>query len=181
MPKLRVVLMKKPLLYHAPFGDHSLASIRSPRRMPIRTAVVIALVFSGGIVLTPSALADSVANLKDAVASARGGTSCGPLSDNPVVEQAARIINQSTDDYVEHTARHVPITDPLPGLKDLGYGGDKAVLLQGARPNEADAIKGMLLEGYAAIPDCSYTDFGVDVRRNETTGYSLISVVLAGA
>ncbi|NDJ90083.1 hypothetical protein DQP56_06605 [Mycolicibacter senuensis] len=131
------------------------------------------------MVLAPSAFADA-AGVKAVMASARSGTSCGPLTENPIVAQAAEIINKSTDDYVEHIAKHVPITDPLPGLKDLGYSGDKAVVLQGARPNEADAIKGMLLEGHAAIPDCSYTDFGVDVRRNETTGYSLVAVVLAG-
>lgn len=146
----------------------------------IRSVLVMALVFSGGVVLAPSALADA-ADVKAVLASARGGTSCAPLTDNPIVTHAAEIINKSTDDYVEHTARHVPIADPLPGLRDLGYSGDKAILLQGARPNEADAIKGMLLQGYAAIPDCSYTDFGVDVRRNETTGYSLIAVVLAGS
>ncbi|MGH3643810.1 MAG: hypothetical protein ACRDUX_32845 [Mycobacterium sp.] len=132
------------------------------------------------MVLTPSALADSVANLQDAMATARGGTSCQPLSYNPVVEKAAGIINQSTDDYINHISTYQPITDPMPGLKDLGYGGNKAVLLQGALSNEADAIKGALLQGYAAIPDCSYTDLGIDVRRNEATDNILVVYVLAG-
>lgn len=145
------------------------------------SALVIVMVLSTGLSLAPSALADPTANLRNAVASARGGTSCGPLRYNPVVEQAAEVINRSTDDYLNHTATRIPILDPLEGLKDLGYGGTKAYLLQGADRSDALAIKGALLEGYAAIPDCSYTDFGVSARRNETTGYNLVSSVLAGA
>jgi len=143
--------------------------------------IAVVTLMCGNFLLAPPAFADSAADLIGAVAAARSGTSCKPLSDNPVVDRAAAIINKATDDYLEHIATQVPITDPLSGLKDLGYPGNKAVVLQGARPIEADAIKGMLLEGFAAIPDCSYTDFGVDVRRNESTGYSLVSVVLAGA
>jgi hypothetical protein len=143
-------------------------------------AVVIVTVLSTGLALAPSAFAEPAANFRDAVMSFRGGTSCEPLRYNAAVEQAAEIINRSNDDYVNRVATHAPITDPLPGLKDLGYGGNKAKLLQGAAKNDAGAIKGALLEGYAAIPDCSYTDFGVSMRRNETTGYNLASLVLAG-
>jgi hypothetical protein len=132
-------------------------------------------------VVAPSALADSVGHLQDAMATARGGTSCQPFSYNPVVEKAAGIINRSTDDYINHISTYQPITDPMPGLKDLGYGGNKAALLQGALSNEADAIKGALLQGHVAIPDCSYTDLGIDVRRNEVTDNILVVYVLAGA
>ncbi|MCV7246541.1 hypothetical protein H7J83_28140 [Mycobacterium mantenii] len=132
------------------------------------------------MVLAPPAVADSVVVLQDAVASLRSGTSCGPLRYSPVVEQAADIVNKSTSDYLDNNATHVPIADPLPGLKDLGYGGNKAVLLQGAHKNEASAIKGALLQGYNAFPDCSYTDFGASIVRNENTGYNLVSLVLAG-
>ena len=148
---------------------------------PLRSVAVVALVFSGNIVLAPSALADSVGNLKNAVVSLRSGTSCAPLRYSPLVEQVAEIINRSTDDYMNHSSNHLAIDDPLPGLKDLGYRGNKAVLLRGAHMNEALAIKGALLEGYAAIPDCSYTDFGADMRQNEPTGYRLATFVLAGA
>ncbi|QLL10536.1 hypothetical protein H0P51_27695 [Mycobacterium vicinigordonae] len=110
----------------------------------------------------------------------RAGTSCPPLRDNAIVEEAADIVNRSTDDYINHAATHVPIDDPLPGLKDLGYGGNKAFRLQGSHKNAADALKGVLLEGYKTIPDCSYKDFGVSVRQNETNGYTLITVILAG-
>jgi hypothetical protein len=145
------------------------------------SALVIVIVLSAGLSLAPSALADPAANLRDAVTSARSGTSCGPLRYNPVVQQVAEVINRSTDDYLNHAATRVPILDPLEGLKDLGYRGTKAYLLQGADRSDALAIKGALLEGYAAIPDCSYTDFGVSMRRNETTGYNLASSVLAQA
>jgi hypothetical protein len=142
---------------------------------------VCALLISGGIVVAPSAFADSVTRVQDAMVTARAGTSCQPLNYNPVVEKAAAIINRSTDDYIDHISTYQAITDPMPGLKDLGYGGDKAALLQGALSNEADAIKGALIQGHAAIPDCSYTDLGIDVRRNEATDNLLVVYLLAGA
>jgi hypothetical protein len=143
--------------------------------------VMIVTVLSAGVSLAPSALADLVANLKDAVAQARGGTSCGPLRSDSVVEQVAEKINRSTNDWLDHTATQVPIEDPLPGLKILGYGGSKAKLLQGAARTDADAIKGMLLEGLDAIPDCSYKDFGASMLRNEASDHYLTAVVLADA
>jgi hypothetical protein len=142
---------------------------------------VCALLISGGIVVAPSAFADSVTRVQDAMVTARAGTSCQPLNYNPVVEKAAAIINRSTDDYIDHISTYQAITDPMPGLKDLGYGGNKAALLQGALSNEADAIKGALIQGHAAIPDCSYTDLGIDVRRNEATDNLLVVYLLAGA
>ena len=150
-------------------------------RRSIRPIAVCALLISGGMAVAPSALADSVTRLQDAMAAARAGTSCQPLSYNPVVEKAAAIINQSTDDYIHNISTYQPITDPMPGLKDLGYGGNKAALLQGGLSNEADAIKGALLQGHAAISDCSYTDLGIDVRRNEATDNLLVVYLLAGA
>lgn len=149
----------------------------------VALAPVVTAVLSAVISLAPSALADSAANFKDAVASARGETACGPLRYDPVVEQAAELINRSTDEYINHAVSRTPIDsqlEVLEGLKDLGYPGTKAILLRGNSPSEALAIKGALLEGYAAIPDCSYTDFGLSVRRNEATGYFLTSLVLAG-
>lgn len=146
----------------------------------IGSTLVIMTVVSASVALAPPTLADQVATFKDAVASLRSGTSCPPLHYNPIVEQAADIINRSTDAYLNHTATHVPIADPLPGLKDLGYRGNKATLLQGAHKNPSDAIKGAILQGHAAIPDCSYTDYGVSMFRNDKSGYNLTSAVLAG-
>ncbi|MGH3556404.1 MAG: hypothetical protein ACRDTK_02650 [Mycobacterium sp.] len=145
------------------------------------SALVAVTLVAAGLLLAPASLADPENNLRDAMASARRETPCGSFRSNPVVEQVAQTINRSTDDYLNHAATRVPILDPLEGLKVLGYGGTKAYLLQGAAKSDAAAIKGAILQGYAAIPDCSYTDFGLNMRRNETTGYNLASVVLAGS
>lgn len=170
------------VLGHSLCSYERIAPTRTPRRWaPTITAVaVIMTLVSAGVSLAPSARADRALSLRDAVASVRGAASCGPLNYNSVVEQAAEISNQWTDDWIMHTATKMPNSDPLPALQDLGYRGTKAKLLSGAGRNEADAIKGALLEGYAAIPDCSYTEFGVSIQRNDTVGYDLTSIVLAG-
>lgn len=167
--------------HHVDFGE-ILYNARILRRRGLQIVLVaIMTVFSAGVSLPPSALADSVANLRDALMSARNGMSCGPLRSDAVVEQVADKINRSTDDYLNHNATQVPIEDPLPGLKILGYGGSKAKLIQGAGKTEANAIKGLLLEGYDKLPDCSYTDYGASMQRNEGTDWYLAAVVLAGA
>lgn len=157
-------------------------SAQTLRRIGPRIALVVVTVtaLSSGVWLAPSALADSVANFKMALATARSGTSCAPLRDNPVVEQVAETINQLSDNYINHNATQAPIEDPQVGLKDLGYAGKKGKQFQGAAVTDGDSIKGALIEAYAAIPDCSYTDFGVSVRRNESSGYHLTVLVLAG-
>lgn len=166
-------------------GDHRM---RAPiLRGPSLPAAVT--VFCAGLALAPPAPADPAADVKDAIVSARSETSCAPLRYDPIVERAAQVFNRMTDDYLNHTATRVQnkdtrpgsIPDPLPGLKDLGYVGTKAYLIQGAHHSDALAIKGALLQGYAAskISDCSFTDFGADMRRNERTGYNVVSVVLA--
>lgn len=159
---------------------------------------MIVTIVCAAISQAPPALADPVANFKNAVATARGGSSCGPLRYNSVVEQAADVSLRSLVDYIKETATRVPVEDPLPGLKTLGYRGDKAKLLSGAAKTDADSIKGALLEGSVppastidtpkpvtphppALADCSYTDFGVSIQRDETTGYYLSALVLAGS
>jgi hypothetical protein len=150
------------------------------RRLSIASAVVALMVLCAGISLASSALADPSANFKMAIASARAGSSCGPLRYNAVVEQVAEISNRSTDKYLNHATTDVPVEDPLPGLKDLGYGGSKGILLRGAAKDEATSVKGLLLEGFDKVPDCSYTDFGVSTLRNQWNSYYLTSLVLAG-
>ena len=144
------------------------------------SALTVAVVLTTGVWLGPWARADEATNLRDAVTSGRSGTPCDALRYNDVVDHVAQVINKSTDDYLNHNATRVPVADPLEGLKEFGYGGTKAYLLQGAHESEAKAIKGALLQGYAAIPDCSYTDFGVSIVRNSATGNTLAVVVLAG-
>lgn len=168
-------------------GPHSGPPARRQRRTEVdsrhrvrRGTTTAAIVFTViSIVAAPSAVADTSANLRDAVAAVHG-RSCGPLRPDPMVDQAAEKINETTDKYIDHAARFVPETDALPILKDLGYGGTKAAILSGASSVDADAIKGILLQGWAKIPDCSYTDFGVSTLYNETKGLTLLTVVLAG-
>ncbi|ODQ93404.1 hypothetical protein BHQ17_13575 [Mycolicibacterium holsaticum] len=106
---------------------------------------------------------------------------CEPIRSDPLVEQAAEIVNRSTDKWLDHTGRAVPVPDPLPILKDLGYGGKRAVKIEGAGDTDAQAIAGLLIIGSDILPDCSYADYGVSVLQNHTTGHFLTTVVLAGA
>jgi hypothetical protein len=137
-------------------------------------------VLIAGVWLAPVVHAAPAPDIQNAVAALRGGSSCGPLRYDPVVEQAAATVNRVNAGYVDHTGTTEPITDALPGLKDLGYGGNKATILQGTAPDEGDSVKAMLLEGYAAFRDCAYTDFGIDVRSNDATGDTFSALVLAG-
>lgn len=130
------------------------------------------------VAMAPMSVADSTDSLRAAVAAARG-TACGPLRSNPVVDQAAAEINQTTDRWINNAARAEPETDALSPLKDLGYGGSKATLLSGAAMTEGDAIKATVLQGFAKIPDCSWTDFGVNALHNAKKDMILTTVVLA--
>lgn len=161
--------------------DNILTPLPRRRGPRIAYAVVFATLLCAGVSLAPPAFADSVATFRDALSQARTGTSCGQLRSDPVVEQVADKINRMTDDWLNHTGTQVPTNDPLPGLKILGYGGNKATLLRGAGKTEADAIKGALLEGYKTIPDCSYTSYGVSMMRNDVSDHYLTAAVLAGA
>lgn len=145
-------------------------------------AMSAALTLTSVSVLLPvPAQATGTDTLRSAVDQARAGTSCGPLTPNPIVEEVAAKINQSTQDYLNHEAHQIPTTEPLSGLKILGYPGSKGALIQGANRDDALAITALLLQGYDKIPDCSYTDVGVDMRWNQASGYALTAVVLAGA
>jgi hypothetical protein len=125
-----------------------------------------------------SARADTGDGLRAAIAAVRG-TACGPPRSDPVVDQAAAAINGTTDKWIDNASRAVPETDALSILKDLGYGGSKAAILSGAAHTDADAIKAILLQGYAKIPDCSYADFGVSALYNAKKDMVLTTVVLA--
>jgi hypothetical protein len=124
-------------------------------------------------------MADSADSLRAAVAAARGAA-CGPLQSDPVIDQAAGDVNETTDKWINNAARAVPETDALSLLKDLGYGGSKAAILSGAATTDANSIKALLLQGYTKIPDCSYTAFGVSALYNAKKDMILTTVVLAG-
>jgi len=145
-----------------------------------RSAAATMVFLSAGVLLAPTVHADPVSDIQDAVGSLRSGSSCPPLHHDPVVDQAAATITRVNAGYVNHTGTTEPVADVLPGLKDLGYGGNKATMLQGAAPDHGDSVKAMLLEGYATLRDCSYTDFGMDVRSDDTTGITYSVLVLAG-
>jgi len=144
------------------------------------STAIVTTILAASVSLAPTAMADSADSLRAAVTAVRQGT-CQPLRSEPVVEQAADTVNRSTDMWLDHKGRAVPVPDPLPVLKDLGYGGGRAVQVQGAGNTDAEAIEGLLLVGYDIVPDCSYTDFGVSVLQNQSTGHYLAVVVLASA
>jgi hypothetical protein len=131
--------------------------------------------------LAPPAGADAADIVKNAVTAARAGSSCAPLRSDPTVQRVAEVINKSFKDWLDHTATHAPIEDPMPGLKELGYRGSKGVYIGGASvKSQAEAIKAALLEGYALIPNCSYSDIGATMLLDEGSGQNLVAVVLAG-
>ncbi len=144
----------------------------------IVTRIMVAPIAAASVLIAPPAAADSAASLSAAVMSVRSG-SCEPLRSDPIAKQAAEVVNQSTDDWLNFTGRAAPVEDPLPVMKDLGYGGNKGIVLQGAGRSDADAIKGLLIQGYLDIPDCSYAVYGASVVRNRITNYYLAALVLA--
>lgn len=143
-----------------------------------RASVVVLLLSWSPVMLAPPAGADTVEMLTSAVQAARSA-SCGPLRQDPVVQQAAENVNRSNALWLEQMSRAQPVPDAMPLLKDLGYGGSKATILYGAGKNEADSIKALLLQGYLKIPDCSFSDLGVSVMQENSAGWILSTVVLA--
>lgn len=86
--------------------------------------------------------------------------------------------NQSTSDYVNHRSAAVPFSDPMPALKTIGFTGDaRGMLLSGTGPTEADALHGVILQYQAFKPDCTFTQLGVDARR-DPAGYNLAAAIL---
>lgn len=159
-----------------------------------RTCIALAIMLMTAVAVTvhqsPSAAADFVDNLQDAIIQARD-TSCGAIRLDPLVDKTAAIVAETTDRYLNHTARVAPgrvnsqgqlIVDPLPILKDLGSNAGKAKSIEGAGKTQADAIKSILITGYKDIPDCSYTEYGVSaLPDNNPDHYFLTALVLAGA
>jgi hypothetical protein len=167
---------QRPSLSARCTGSGDLAPRRHLRRgiCLVTTALTLA-----GIAVAPPATASTTDLLREAVVAARGAA-CGPLRPDPVVDKAAEEINETTDEYINFAARAVPETDALSPLKDLGYGGSTAAILSSAAQTDANAIKALLLQGYAKIPDCSYRDLGVSTLYNAKRDLILATVVLAG-
>ena len=149
---------------------------RSARRA---SWLAVVAVMAATVSAAPPAAADSTDTLTDALMAVRG-VSCGPpLRFDPIVEQAAAEINDSTDKWIDNVARAAPVKESTPLLKDLGYGGSKSTFMLGAGRSSADSIKALLLQGYQKIPDCSYVDYGVSSLHNDSKDMILTVVVLA--
>lgn len=135
-----------------------------------------------GALAVPAAVAGAATEIDQAVTVARGASSCGPLRHNAAVEKAADIVNRSTRAYLSHSSFDVPADDPQPTaiLRDLGIQTGNMISLQGTGRTTADAIKAALLQGYKAIPDCSYTDIGSSLLLEEQSGYVLVVAILVG-
>lgn len=146
-------------------------------------AMTIALITASAVSVrsAPSASADFGVNLKDAVTQAHRASSCAQLRPEPLADQTAAVVTRSTEKFLNHDARAIPVTDPLPILKGLGLNTGKAELLQGAGKTEADSIKSILVSGYKALPDCAYSQYGTSTLPNSNQGqYYLSAVVLVG-
>jgi hypothetical protein len=139
---------------------------------------VLAAAVGTAIATAPLVVADPVTTLTRAVDAARGASRCAPLQSDPLVERATQMATQQTSDYIGHRSPAVPFTDPMQALKTIGYTGSKAILLSGYGMSEADAAQGLILQGHALIPDCQYTQYGVDAMR-DSGGFNLTSVILA--
>jgi hypothetical protein len=147
-------------------------------RSTARLIAISALTGAMATMLAPPAMADTVANLTSAVDSVRSASRCPPLQSDPLVLRAAQMATQRLSDYIGHRTAAIPISDPMPALKTIGYPGTKATLVGGYGADEADSIHGLLLEGREAIPNCSYTQYGVSSTQDDD-GFYLTTVVLA--
>ncbi|ORB30099.1 hypothetical protein [Mycolicibacterium parafortuitum] len=145
-------------------------------------ACAVAAALAVGAVIAPPAAADPYPPLAGAISSARDGSSCGAPRYDAKAEHVAEIVNRSTFDYLNHTAENIPADDPHPTAiaRDVGIDGTRVMSLQGAGKVESDAIKGVVIEGYQALADCGYTDFGVSMLYEPVSGYHLAVVVLVG-
>lgn len=144
-----------------------------------RAALPLTGLLGVAVLLAPPAAAGPDEQFAQGIAALRATGPCRALHHDPVAQRVAEISNRSTDDYLNHNARFVPVTDPLAVLNDLGSPARKAVQLQGFGRDDTTAIKGALLQGHAAILDCSYSTLGTSVIHNPADGHSLAVAVLA--
>jgi len=179
------------------------------------TKCIVLSVIAGAIapiVLAPASAADPTSHLKSEIDAARSESGCQALQLDPVLTNVAQRVAREMNDYVSYNSRGLPITneaDLLPtgsggvlrAMREAGYNTSKAKLLVGygdhrtggAGDNEAKAIKGAVLEGrgFEALPDCTYTKYGLSALNDDAKGqgwpstaprtYAVASVLLAGA
>lgn len=151
--------------------------VRSSSRVIAALATVLT---SAGLTVAPCAAASPTESLRAAVAAARGGAACGSLRSDPTIDRVAEKINETTDGWLDHATRAVPETNALPVLKDFGYDATKAAMLSSTTPDVGTAVKALVLQGWAKIPDCSYTAYGVATTYNAKKEDFVMTAVLAG-
>lgn len=150
------------------------------RRLGVALAAVMGAVMGVGTLWAAPVAAEAQAQFDAGIAAVRAASSCPALAHDPLAQRAAELSNRSTEDYLNHTAEHVPVADPLFALHDLGSDAQRAVQLQGQGHSLAAALKGALLQGNSTIPDCSYTRFGSSVIEHAASGHTLVVAVLVG-
>lgn len=160
---------------HGGFGRKA---SRAGLRGTIKALVVSALALGSAASLIPVASADPVANLRSQVDAARG--KCAALQWDPILTQVATRANTETAAFAVHNARFIPFEDPVPVLQELGYPAGKARLLPGYGADAATAIHGVIVFGWEAIPDCTYTRYGLAVSDDPGLKFALAALVLAG-
>jgi hypothetical protein len=159
-------------------ADNALHCDYTRKHLSVAVLTGAALAVVAAVALAPMTLADNVDDLKTQVDATRGG--CPPLQPDTVLDGVAQRANAETKSYIEHTARFVPFEDPMPVLRELGYPAGKAKLIPGYGDEQSKAIHGVTVQGWQAIPDCSYTKYGLNVFTNADGGYVLAALVLAG-
>ncbi|HLR98352.1 hypothetical protein H7J77_13375 [Mycolicibacillus parakoreensis] len=152
----------------------------SARTVPA-AAVVGAAALAAVLAAAPAGADEADENrFRAAIAALRAAGPCGPLRPDPTVAHVAALSNRSTRDYLDHTARHVPVDDPLPVLHDLGDDAGTAIQVQGFGPDPATAINGALLQADTSLTDCSFDRVGTSVLTTADGTRVLAVAVLAG-
>jgi len=152
-----------------------------------RSGLVAAILAIAGLALAPAASADATDSLRAAIPAARASV-CGVTRSDPLIDQVAMEITESTDKHINFASRSVPFDDAMLLLKDIGYvGATKAKILSGAAPTAADSIKALLLQGsapladgFAVLPNCSLNAYGVATKYNARKDVVIATAVLAG-
>ncbi|WP_157888901.1 hypothetical protein [Mycolicibacterium fortuitum] len=145
--------------------------LRSQRRA---ASTVLALGLAA-LSCAPHSTADT-STLRSAVDGAR--PPCPAFESDPILDGVASRANTETRAFKEHRARFVPFEDPMPVLQTLGYPAGKAKLIPGYGDTEEKAVRGVMVHGWEAIPDCTYTKYGVNVLPGD--GYVLTALILVG-
>jgi hypothetical protein len=129
-----------------------------------RTVTVASGLVACAMVAAPTAAADPLDNIKDAVAKDRAAAHCAALNYNPVLEQAAQNLARS---------------EVLGDGKPPGYNGLVFPVLGSGDP-QAAAINSAYQRGAGdAISSCRYAEFGVGFLRHEDRKVDVVTIVFA--